>query len=467
MNTPTSPEKLLRLPEQYDLVVGDTFELFFKGIALCLSTDVFAFELCFSDGKSRGNNYTKKYVWTPAEEDIGVHSLSITVRDNFGRVLDTGTVKMNVVDKPVSPEKERTYLFVGASNNSLGKWSGEVFRRLTASTDTPVSCADTKAVKTMCDGLKNIKCIGTKKKDLGYCDFYYEGYGGWSFVSYTNPCNRLPYFVYVNGEYASLKLSQHSFYKDKNDQIWKLETITDTCLKLIAVDSVGGGVDFRCKGLNIKDGEIPASGTLTLLASGGVDDAEEISYSATAFAEGNPFWSVQKERNDFRAYAEKHGVEKIDEIIVNLGWNSQHAPVDVFAQSARDFLDSVLADFPECHISLVSLAVPSRDGIGTNYGTSWSYFDKTAKMFDFQQAIIDISNEEKYSNSVSVVSVVGQIDTENAYLTKTFATNNRVPNEIIMQSNGLHFNDSGYYQQGDAIYRHVVTRLQKNGCNAH
>ena len=32
--------QLLRLPTHYDLVVGDTFELFFKGITSCLNSDV-------------------------------------------------------------------------------------------------------------------------------------------------------------------------------------------------------------------------------------------------------------------------------------------------------------------------------------------------------------------------------------------------------------------------------------------
>ena len=69
----SSSSNLLQLPEQYDLVVGDTFELFYKGISLCLDSDAFAYELTFSDNKSRGNNYTQKYIWTPTESDIGVH----------------------------------------------------------------------------------------------------------------------------------------------------------------------------------------------------------------------------------------------------------------------------------------------------------------------------------------------------------------------------------------------------------
>lgn len=449
--TPSAPsaENLLQLPEQYDLVVGDPFELFYKGISLCLDSDVFAYELRFSDGKNRGHNYTKKYVWTPEEKDIGVHTLTISVRDNLGNILDTGTVKLNVVNKPQSPEKPLTFLFIGASNNRDGKWSGEVIRRLTASTSTTVS---NSAYGLKCDGLTNIKTIGTQKKSLGHTDFYYEGYGGWSFESYTTDYAKRPYFVYINGDYSSLMLSQHSFYRDSNGQIWKLETIEDTRLKLIAVNSVGGNIDTTCNG-------IPASGSLTLV-SGSTGDAQTISYSSTAYAEGNPFWSVEKGRNDFRAYAEKHGVESIDEVVVNLGWNSISNSAESFAESARDLIDGILADFPDCHINLVSLALPARDGLGENYGTSWNYYEKCAKAFEFQDALIKLSKEEKYGDSVSVISVFGQIDTENGYLTTDRPINNRVPTTETIQYNGVHFNDSGHYQQADAIYRHIVTRLQ-------
>ncbi len=453
-----SEENLLWLPEQYDLVVGDPFELFYKGISLCLDSDAYAYELSFSDGKSRGNNYTKKYVWTPTESDIGVHSLTIAVRDNFGRILDTGTVKLNVVNKPKSPDKPLTFLFVGASNNRDGKWSMEVIRRLTASESTAVSTANKNL---MCDGLTNIQTIGTQKKSLGYTDFYYEGYGGWNFESYTTDYSKQPYFVYITGNFGSLTLSQHSFYKDKNGAIWKLEAIEGNKLKLIAVTSVGGNVNTSCKGLNVaSDGKsVPQSGELTLV-SGGANDAKTLSYSAVEYAEGNPFWSVEKGRNDFKAYAEKHGVESIDEVVVNLGWNSINNTTEKFIESVKTFVDGVLADFPDCHINLVSLALPARDGLGENYGVSWDYYEICLKVYEFQQACIDFANQEAYRGSVSVVSAIGQIDTENGYLTDDRPVSNRVPTEETIQYNGVHFNDSGHQQQADAIYRHVVTRLQ-------
>ena len=450
----------LQLPEQYDLVVGDTFELFYKGISLCLDSDAFAYELRFSDNKSHGNNYAKKYVWIPTESDIGVHTLNILVRDNIGNIVDTGTVKLNVVGRPVSPDKELVFLFVGDSLTRSGLWPSEVIRRLTA-TDTKVASGVTGPKG---DGLTNIKTIGTQKIDKQNIDVYYEGYGGWSYKSYTtsNSSAKYNHFIYINGNYASLDLTQHSFYKDGNGQIWKLEHITDNKLKLIAVFEIGGNVDTTCKGLNVdSEGNVPSTGKLTLLSGGGANDAQTLTYTSVSVAEGNPFWNTEAEKNDFIAYAQKHGVDTIDEVFINLGWNCTSFTAEQHVKNAMVLIDAILADFPDCHINLIGLQVPSRDGFGTNYGTSWNFYEKTKRIFEFQQALIELSNDEKYGDSISFISVAGQFDSANCYPTTNMPINNRVSTKVPVQSNGVHPNENGLYQIADAVYRHVVTRLQE------
>lgn len=446
-----SLDNLLQLPEQYDLVVGDTFELFYKGIACCVNSDAFDYKLSFSDGKNRGHNYSRKYVWKPEEKDVGVHTLTISARDNLGKIVDTETVKLNVVNKPTSPTEERVYLFVGASDCANGTWPREVIRRLTASKSTIVGTADTTLT---CDGITNIKTIGTNKSTDSNPDVYYEGYGGWSFTSYTTAYTARPYFVYILGDFSSLELSQHSFYKDANNALWKLESIEESRIKLIAVKEVGGNVDTSRK-------EIPASGELTKVSSAGANDDAKIKYTATAKAEGNPFWSTEKNRNDFKAYAQKHGVEKIDEVIVNLVWNSSTSTPEQYIQGARAFVDGVLADFPDCHITIVTGRIPGRDGMGANYGITWPYFEKIENTtFAFQRALIDLANEEQYGDRVSIIGMAALVDTDNVFPTTNTPINNRVPEKVPVNSNALHPNVEGHYQFADAIYRHLVTRLQ-------
>ena len=77
----------IKLPEKYDLVVGDNFELFYKGIFNAIDPLRFDFELSFDEG-NYGHSYRRKFEWTPTERDIGDHKLYITVRDDDGCEID-------------------------------------------------------------------------------------------------------------------------------------------------------------------------------------------------------------------------------------------------------------------------------------------------------------------------------------------------------------------------------------------
>ena len=436
--------------------MGDTFELFYKGISHCIDSDIYDYELRFSDGKSRGNNYSRKYIWTPTASDVGVHTLTITVRDNLGNALDTGTVKLNVVNKPVSPDDEKVFLFIGDSLSSGGIWQKELIRRLMGTGTT--TATGTAAPKG--DGLTNIKTIGTLKTGNTDADIFYEGYGGWSAQSYTTAYSDRPYFVYIHGAFGSLSLTQHAVYKDSNNQLWKLESITDTKLKLIAVSSVGGNIATGCKGLNVTaSGTVPATGSLTFV-SGGTSDAKTLTYTSTTKAEGNPFWNAETGKNDFKAYAAKHEVDKIDEVVILLGWNNTTTAPATLEAMTRKLVEDILADYPDCHVTLVGLQVPSRDGFGANYGVSWNYYEKLGIMFDINDLYETIAKDAKYGGHVSYASTAGQVDSANCYSTTNMPVSNRVPTTEAVQNNGVHPNTNGYYNIADVVYRHIAARLQ-------
>ena len=138
----------LQLPERFYLVVGDTFELFYKGIINAINTDCYDVEFTFSDKANLGNSYKRKYVFTPEEKDVGEHTLFITLRGNDGEELDTQSVILEINPKPVSPEKETVILIIGDSIMNSGNVASEFYRRLTATDGSPVGY-----------GLQNIKFI--------------------------------------------------------------------------------------------------------------------------------------------------------------------------------------------------------------------------------------------------------------------------------------------------------------------
>ena len=426
--------KILQLPKRYDLVVGDTFELFYKGIVKCVDSSVLEFELRYADGKSRGNSYARRYVFTPAAEDVGCYVLKITVRDNYGEAIDVGSVEINVVPRPTSPKSEKVVLLIGDSLTGPGIWPAELWRRLTATGGTPEG-----------DGLSGIRFIGTRERDGAR----YEGYGGWTFDSYMSASSNRNFCMYIDGDFDVDALTQHSMYRAEDGQLWKLESITPERLKIIAVKDLDGTLDAA-------RGPLAECGTLTY--AGGGASAATILYTAAEKAEGNPFWSVARGENDLVAYAAAHGVSKVDEVVILLGWNNICMTAEWLVGRATPMLDCILSAFPSCHITLVGLQVPSRDGFGENYGTMWTYYDKKCHAFEFQNAFIGLTEREKYAGSLSFVSLAGQFDSENNYPKKTVPVNLRSDVTEVRQANGVHPSTEGYLQIADAVYRHLVAR---------
>ncbi|MBR7095519.1 MAG: SGNH/GDSL hydrolase family protein [Clostridia bacterium] len=448
----TTPEEeedmdLLKLPEQYDLVVGDTFELFYKGITYCLDSDVFAYELKYTDSVNRGSNYSRKYIWKPTAADVGKHTLTIAVRDNLGAILDEDEVTINVVPKPTSPDKEKNVLIVGDSLTSGGLWVNELYRRLCGTGGSPAG-----------HGLTNINFLGTRVVADTDGKVRYEGFGGWGFKSYTTAYTGREYFRYVtiNADVVDYtKLVQHSFYKDGQNQLWKLETIEPTRLKLIHVDQNG----YTSESLK----PLASSGTLTLYS--GDSTVTSIPYTGATAAEGNPFWNTEKGKVDFTSYAKAQGVdvdngEGIDEFIIFVGWNHTGSTPGQLKTMAKELIDLMHAEFPECHVTLVTLQLPSRDGFGSSYGIEWNYYEKMGVVYDFADVYEEIAADAKYSSFVSVVSTAGQFDAKYNYPTYQDSGNTRYPLPNTAQSNGVHPNDAGRYQIADAVYRHICTRLQ-------
>ena len=185
MEVEDNREMRLCLPEKYDLVVGDTFELFYKGIMLC--KDPYQYNVLVTC--NIGNAYRRKFIVTPTDDDVGAHKLTVTVTDDFGTVLANKSVSLNVVKKATSPTENINVLCVGDSLTEGGKWVDEVYRRLTKTTDK----AQDNAAAPTGDGLTNITFVGKKTTPNGAG---FEGTGGWKYDYYIDPAKSGNPFVY-------------------------------------------------------------------------------------------------------------------------------------------------------------------------------------------------------------------------------------------------------------------------------
>lgn len=416
----------LNLPEKFDLVVGDNFELFYKGIISAIDPYRFDYEISF-DGKNFGHSFKRKYVWTPELCDVGQHRMSLTVRGDNGVVVDSGSVILNVVDKPKSPNSQKVVLCVGDSLTRNGIWPAEFGRRLTATGGMPEGY-----------GLDNIRFIGESNKD-GY---HYTGVGGWNFISYnTENKNGKTHCVY--GDFDKTDADQHSIYSDSDGNHWKLETIENNKIKIDRILTVTK--DFSPHG--------------TLIHVGGGMNHSPIVYSFEEPAASNPFWYQDTQKVDFLRYAKEKGVNHIDYCYVLLGWNSTRVPEEDYKAQTRTFLDNLFVAFPNCKVSLMGIQVPSRDGIGQNYGVSWKYTEKLSFVWELQRWYTEISKEPAYFGKVEYVNVSGQFDTDYNMISGEFAANNRNQTIERRQINGVHPASEGYLQIADVALRNFVSKL--------
>ena len=412
----------LSLPDKYELIVGDTFELFYKGILL--TNNPYNYNIQIQCDK--GAYYSRKYMFTPMTSDIGTHNMTIFVYDDNETLLDSKTVKLVVKNKAVSPSTIKNVLCIGDSLTSGGAWPREVHRRLTESGGTPVG-----------DGLSNINFIGTcKNNTTGF-----EGYGGWSYTAYnTNSVTQQHYWIMTT---ANKPLTyQKSVWQDNNGVQWVLETIESNRIKI-----------YR----NVYGTQLPpASGSLTWIRGGDGSANDTITYTSYEDETTNPFWNNTTNMVDFEYYANELGVSSIDHCYVLLGWNQTSQSENDFKEGVRTFVNNLRASFPNCKIVLMGLQVPSIDGFGSNYGCNWNFYDKLKVVFNMNKWNYEITKE---FDNMDFINIAGQFDTENNMLTSTRPVNVRNSETEVYGTNGVHPATSGQLQIADAVYRHLSQNL--------
>lgn len=420
-STGNTQETELKCANIYDLVVGDTFQLFYKGVV-----DAVYPENCYViPNCSKGSSFERLFQITPNTAET--LALNLSLYDSKHHKMDEQNVSLVIHNKATSPQSSKNVLCVGDSLTVNGVWPAEMFRRLTGTGGNPVG-----------DGLSNISFIGTMTKDgVGY-----EGYGGWKFSNY-NTASVDGNAKVITCTHDKTDDDQHSIYKDANNCEWKIETVYSESIKIIAVST--------------NYGNFPATGTLTWV-SGGVNHSN-IVYTASQNAPGNPFWDSTANKVDFSKYATNLGVSSIDYVYVLLGWNDAATSEDAYKAQAQTFIDNVHASFPNAKIVLMGLQIPARDGLGVNYGATGIY----SNYYELMQYVHNLDSwyDDLAAANTNVyhINISGQFDTEHNMQTGTRTVNTRNSDTETYQTNGVHPAESGYLQIADAAYRSITGLL--------
>lgn len=429
-------DKLIFLAKNYDLVIGDKFELFYRGIIR--SMNPYKYYIYVTGPK--GRPFPRYYTYTPVDGEEGDYPLTITLYNDFGIAIESATTNLHVV-KPKKPNRKMNILCFGDSITFNGVWPYEGYRRFTQTGGEPEGLGFS--------GTLNL--IGTCKKD----DIGYEGYGGWQWRHFVkNEAVSTTSSVWV--EVASHNLDendQHSVWKSENLQ-WVLESIEEKKLKFKR-----GAGNYSC---------LPVVGDTFTNVDGGIHK-EDIKITKYYFEKGNPFYDDKIDGPNFKKYVEDNKFEGLDYIYILLTWNGQYKPYNHDFSHFEPFITSILdrakEDYPNIKVRLIGIQSPSiNGGIASNYGASGFYSDvygEVSTAYNYNEYLEKLCARDKYKDYCRYIDMKAQFDVEYNMPSAEFKVNARCDEVERIGTNGVHPTMGGYLQIGDVFYRALVADMEK------
>ena len=444
-----APTSEVRLAKEYDLVVGDTFQLYYEGVIKAfdpLREGIYVY--C-----PVGTQYTRYWEFTPTAADAGkTYELKMRTRQLDGSVISSGTTKINVHAKltnETTPSNLRVLIF-GDSLTDGAKWQIEGLRRIYG-TDT--------SIKPTSLGITNtLTTYGNKTHTKNSFTVNHEGYGGWTWNSFLNPergsdstINAIIVNLSEPHGYA-IDDVQKTIWTDNNGKLWELEDFpSETQLKF-----------NRGTGNNAAQKDTPSPTTMTCSTL-----SLTINPSSVVWETTNPFYNEATESLDFRAHAAQYGVDEADIVACLLTWNGGGGTIDFnqtdkiskHMNNASQLLRAIHEDFPNAKIIVMGIQISSTTGgSGYTYGSDGGYADMWSTAFyafDYDKALENLVTEDpELAEYCYYVDTKGQFDTPYCMPYTHVAVNTRV-SEIteLRGTNGVHPSDAGYCQIGDAFYR--------------
>lgn len=430
--------KYIYLAKKYTLVVGDRFELFYRGVIKLFNP----YQYYILVKAPLGNPYPRYFTCTPTINDIGIHELTIQLIDNDNNIVDEAHTTLEVVS-PQKPSRKLNILCFGDSLTVNGVWPKEGYRRVCLGGGSPngLGYGDILNFMGTCMTTEDDHKIG------------YEGYGGWTWKSYvSNDHIGLSSSVWIYAKHDKDESDQHSVW-ECNGHLWILETIEKDRLK------------FKRGPNNIS--MVSNLGTKFTHVSNAVHQ-DMIVIEKSEFEKVNPFWSVSKNDIDFKEYIEKNHFETPDLIYILLTWNGLYIPYNHdfshHLEPARKLLRNIHNSFPKAKITLLGIQICSvNGGIASNYGAHGPYsdtFGTISSAFNYNAQLEAMCYEDEFASFVSYVDTKAQFDSEYNMPSTPVKVNARCEKTEQIGTNGVHPNMDGYLQIGDAFYRKLILDIK-------
>ncbi|HKM29828.1 MAG TPA: hypothetical protein VJZ51_03645 [Bacilli bacterium] len=433
-------DKMLYLAKKYYLVVGDRFELFYRGIVKAINPYNYYIKITCD----KGTPYPRYFMFLPNAKDEGEYELKVDLVNDFGQILETAKTIL-VVNAPRKPQTSVNILCIGDSLTAAGYWTAEGYRRYCHLQGKP-------------EGLGyegKINLIGLCKYKVGQDIIGYEGYGSWQWKSFcTNslPSKTSNIWVEVK-EHNKTVADQHSLWLNSGNK-WILETITVNRLKF---KRGPGHTEIAPKIADVFTAESDAV------------HPNKIEINSFSWENGNPFWNGKIGDIDFINYIKTNNFAVPDFVYILLTWNGLSIPYNndfsVHHQYATKLIDKIHEDFPKCKIRCMGIQISSvNGGIAANYGAKGPYSDMYGTVttaFNYNKWLEDLCLSTRYREFCQYLDVKGQFDSEYNMPMAEQPVNARSDILEKVGTNGVHPSMSGYLQIGDVFYRSLVHELNK------
>ena len=427
--------KLIYLAKRYDLVIGDRFELFYRGIIR--SMNPYKYYIHISSPK--GNPYPRYYTYTPKVGEEGDYELTVTLYDDYMNVIDQDSTMLHVV-QPKKPKRKINILCFGDSLTYNGVWPYEGYRRFTQEGGSPegLGFSDT------------LNLVGSSE----YNGIGYEGYGGWQWRHFVNnEATAMNSSVWIDvNEHHLDENDQHSVWMSNNLK-WVLESIDKNKLKFKR-----GVGNYSC---------LPTIGDSFVNVEGGIHK-EDIKVQGYKFEIGNPFYDEVIDGPNFKKYFKDRNYPDLDYVYILLTWNGQYVPYNEDFSHYESFILKILRqihlDFPKCKVRLIGVQSPSiNGGIAANYGASGPYsdvFGEVVTIFNYSKYLESLSERNEFKDYVRYIDMKAQFDVENNMPSTLVKVNARSDIEEKIGTNGVHPTMAGYLQIGDVFYLALVSDME-------
>lgn len=429
IDIPKSETIDISLPNKIYAIVGDTLQLFFRGIIKAV--DPYKYNIVVSCLK--GKQYPRYFEYTPTTQDVGQTNFTITIKDNNRNVISTKQCLLVTKNIVTSPSNIINVACFGDSLTASGAWCKEAHRRLVESDGSPIG-----------KGLTNIKFVGSKK--IGTTGYF--GVGGWTWDSYTTQGR--PAYRFQVSEVSSL-------------EVGAVYTNNGNTFTIMEVNVTAGSGNILCSVSSLTPAPTD-SGTLT--KSSGTGDST-ITFSSYSQDTQNPLWDYNANKMTFIPYANSVADGNIDVVYTLLSWNGQTPGKENFSDviaKIKIFADTLHSEFPNAKLKIMGIQVPSvNGGMGANYGaTGTSYADgygMVVTTLNQNKAYQDFANSEGYKDFVEFVNISAEFDTEYNMPYSETNVNTRSTVKEKRGTNGVHPSIAGCYQIADTVFRNFIANF--------